>query len=160
MTLAYVSLLPPVFFASVVVVMLIAGLWARGARKRHLERRIALAVGFAYSIVFWGLICALTNVQRKLTVPAQWHFEQWGNRKIVVVDTGNGIGGFNVESPQLEQYLQSTKPARVQVTLTGHYDFGVLRAWGVAEQVDGIPVTTLVDGESPPPSARIRQPVR
>jgi hypothetical protein len=145
------------FFPTLGALMFAVAWYARAAGKRRTEGWITLGAGISYSVVFWGITWVFTDVQRKVTVPADWRFEQRGSQRILVVDTGNGFGGFYIHSAQLEQDLEKTKPTKVQVTLTCIYDFGKLRACGPPEQVDGIAVTALTDGSSPPPSAPVKE---
>ena len=148
--LGYVDLVPPFFIVTVLAVIVGSGLMAGASGKRRVGGWIALACGIIYSVIFWTVIWAFTDVRRDVSVSAKWHFEQWGDRRIAVLDAGNPWGGFEVDSPQFERYLDTSKRARVHISIPCYYNFGVRTATGVPETADGIPINVLTDGKSPP----------
>jgi hypothetical protein len=95
-------------------------------------------VGLIYSSLFAWSVATFTGVERVERYECEWKVGAKG----IEVDL-SPIGGFSwsrVESAELTDHLHKDQPAKVWVDVPVVRDFGRVRARGVIQRVDGIPV--------------------
>jgi hypothetical protein len=95
-------------------------------------------VGLIYTCLFAWSVATFTGVERVERYECAWKVDARG----IEIDL-SPIGGFGwsrVESIELADHLRKDQPPKVSVDVPVVRDFGRVRARGVIQRVDGIPV--------------------
>lgn len=111
---------------------------ACGALRRNAIPAGYLVAGLISLCLFTWSEATFTGVERVERYECEWKVGDKG----IEVDLGP-IGGFGwnrVESAELTDHLRKDQPAKVWVDVPVVRDFGRVRARGMIERVDGIPV--------------------
>jgi hypothetical protein len=97
-----------------------------------------LVVGLSYSVVFVWLVSSYTGVERVERYECEWKVDAKG----VEIDLSpvGGFGWSRVASTELADHLRKDQPPMVEVDVPIIRDFGSVRARGLIQRVDDIPV--------------------
>jgi hypothetical protein len=111
---------------------------ACAALGRHMKPVQYLMTALGYSVIFVGAVVAFTSVERFERYECNWRMAAEGAE--VDLSPVGGFGWSRVDSAALAHHLQMDQPPKVFVDVEIIRDFGYVRARGMIQGVDGIPV--------------------